>query len=70
LTANGDDYVMIDVTSVPENANEEIVTVTKVYTLNGQMIRNANLEELSKGIYIVQGLTSGGQLVTRRIVRN
>ena len=70
LTATGDNYVLIEVTSVPENADEEIVTVTKIYTLNGQMIRNANLEELSKGIYIVQGLTHNGQLVTMRIVRN
>ena len=70
LTATGDNYVLIEVTSVPENADEEIVTVTKIYTLNGQMIRNANLEELSRGIYIVQSLTRNGQLVTMRIVRN
>ena len=68
LTATGDDYVLIEVTSTPEYSNEEIVTVTKVYTINGQLIRNTNLEELSHGIYIIQGLSSDGKLVTRKMV--
>ena len=68
LTETGDDYVFISVTSIPENTNEEIVTVTKVYTLNGQSIRNANLEELSHGVYLVQGLTSDGKLVTKKMM--
>ena len=66
LTETGDNYVFITVTGVPENTDEEIVTVTKIYTLSGQMIRNADLEELSKGVYIVQGLTRDGRLVTQK----
>ncbi len=68
LTENGDDYVLITVTAVPENTAEEIVTVTKVYNMNGQLIYNANLEELSHGVYIVQGLTSDGKLITQKMV--
>ena len=68
LTEAGDDYLLINVTAVPENSQEEIVTVTKVYSLNGQMIHNANLEELSHGIYLVQGLTSDGKLVTKKMM--
>ena len=68
LTETGDDYVLITVTSVPENATEEITTIVKVYTLNGQMIRQINLEELSRGVYIVQGLTSNGNLVTKKMI--
>ena len=39
-----------------------------MYTLNGQMIRHINLEELSRGVYIVQGLTSNGNLVTKKMI--
>ena len=67
-TLTGEDYLLITVTSTPENATTEIVTVFKVYTLNGQIIRNANLEDLSRGVYIVQGLTSDGKLITQKMV--
>ena len=66
LTESGDNYLFITVTSTPENTDEEIVTVTKVYTLTGQLLRDANPETLSRGIYIIQGLTRNGQLVTRK----
>ena len=68
LTESGDDYLLITVTAVPENVDEEIVTVTKIYTLNGQMIRNANLEALSPGVYLIHGLTSTGKLIIKKIV--
>lgn len=70
LTETGDDYVFITVTGLPETTDEEIVTVTKVYTLSGQLIRNANLEELSRGVYIVQGLTKDGKLINKKTVVN
>ena len=66
LTASGDDYLFITVTGVPENTDEEIVDVLKVYTLNGQLIRNANLETLSRGIYLIQGLSRKGKLVVQK----
>ena len=68
MTPEGEYYVFIEVTAVNENADETIVTVTKVYTLQGQLIKNGNLENLSHGIYIVQGLTSIGKLVNRKMV--
>ena len=67
-TINGENYLFIEVTSVDENSDEAIVTVTKVYTLQGQLIKNVNMEDLSHGIYIVQGLTSSGNLVNRKVV--
>lgn len=67
LTETGDDYLLISMTSVPENTDEELLTITKVYTLNGQIVRNANLEELSRGVYIVQGLTKNGKPITRKL---
>ncbi len=65
LTPDGEDHLLIMVTSTPESATTEMVTVIKVYTLSGQMIPNANLDELSHGVYIIQGLTREGKLVTR-----
>ena len=67
LTPSGDNYVFVDVTSVSEYVDEEIVTPTKVYTMAGQQVRNTNLEELTPGIYIVQGLTKEGKLVTHKL---
>lgn len=68
LTVNGENYLFIEVTSVDENPDEAIVTVTKVYTLQGQLIKNVNMEDLSHGIYIVQGLTSSGRLVNQKVI--
>ena len=68
LTVSGDNYLFIEVTSVDENPDEAIVTVTKIYTLQGQQIKNVNLEHLSHGVYIVQGLTSSGKLVNRKVM--
>jgi len=70
LTPDGEDFLIIEVTAVPENTMEEITTITKIYTATGQLIRNANPEELSRGVYIIQGLTSDGKLVTRKVIVN
>ena len=71
LTPDGEDYIIIEVTSVPENDSENIiVTVLKIYSTNGQVIRKANLSGLSSGVYIVQGLTYTGKLVTKKVIVN
>ena len=66
LTPEGEDHLIIEVTHVAENSNEQIVKVLKVFTLNGQVIQNAHWESLSEGVYILQGLTEDGTLVTRK----
>lgn len=68
LTPEGENYVFIEVTAVNENIDEPIVSVTKIYTLQGQLIKNTSLENLSHGVYIVQGLTSNGKLVNQKIL--
>ena len=67
LTPDGEDYLFIEVTSVPEYADENIVTIVKVYNLNGQLLRGNNLDELPTGIYLIQGLTKKGKTVTRKL---
>lgn len=70
LTPDGQDFVFVEVTGIPENTDEEIVTVTNIYNAKGQALANKSLEELSTGFYIVQGLTKDGKTVTRKIVVN
>ena len=70
LTASGDDYLFLTVTSTPENSDEQMVTVTKIFTLNGQALTSTDMEDLSQGIYILQGLTAEGRLVHKKIVIN
>ncbi len=71
LTPDGEDYIIIEVTSVPENDNDnEIVTLLKIYSTSGQVIRNANMSELSSGVYILQGLTATGKFVTKKVIVN
>ena len=70
-TPDGLDYIIIEVTSVPENEiDTEIVTLLKIYSASGQIIRNANFGELTSGVYIIQGLNSTGKLVTKKVVLN
>ena len=66
-TPDGADFVSIEVTSVPENNEEAIVTVLNVYTMNGQRVQSNRLETLSKGIYLLEGLTSDGKRIHRKI---
>ena len=70
LTPDGEDFVIINVTGIEENVEETMVTVTGIYTMNGQCLKHNNVNELSNGIYIIQGLTEDGQRVNRKIVIN
>ena len=66
-TPDGADFVTVEVTSVPENNEEAIVTVLNVYTLSGQRVQSNRLETLSKGVYLLEGLTSDGKRIHRKI---
>ena len=70
LTPEGADHVDVIVTSVAENTKDEIVTVVNVYSMNGQRIGDVELSELNTGVYIIQGLTQDGRLVSRKMVVN
>lgn len=70
LTPSGDNYLLIEVTSTPENSDDKMVSVTKIFTINGQALSSTETERLSQGIYILQGLTADGRLVHKKIVIN
>nr|MCR5014001.1 T9SS type A sorting domain-containing protein [Bacteroidales bacterium] len=67
-TPDDKDYIIVVVTSIEENSDEEIVTLLKIYNIKGQLLRNVNLEELSTGVYILQGLTQDGKLVSNKVL--
>ena len=67
LTLSGEDNVIVEVTGVYENANDEIVTIVNLYNMRGQRLGIKDLNELNTGVYILQGLTRNGNLVTQKI---
>lgn len=67
LTPSGEDNVIVEVTGVYENANDEIVTIVNLYNMRGQSLGIKDLNELNTGVYILQGLTRNGNLVTQKI---
>lgn len=71
LTPEGNDYVVINGgESVPETEYSEIVDIIAIYNINGQILNHKNIENLSSGMYIVQGSTANGKIITKKIVVN
>lgn len=68
LTPDGEDHVEIHVTGIKENLNEAIITVLNIYNMQGQHIKAKNIDNLSNGIYILQGLTETGQMVSHKVI--
>ena len=70
LTPNGENYIDIVVTGIGEASENEMVTITRIFTMNGQCLKHNNTEKLSNGVYIIQGLTEDGKLVSHKVVVN
>ena len=70
LTPDGEDHVYIYVTGIQENTSEEIVTLMRVYNMSGQVLKCSDTNTLTNGVYILQGLTKEGKLVSRKVVVN
>ncbi|MBO7083369.1 MAG: T9SS type A sorting domain-containing protein [Bacteroidales bacterium] len=56
----------LDVEEIFED--EEIVTIVKVFNVNGQVMQCRNLNELNIGVYIIQGTTESGKTINKKIV--
>ena len=69
-TPNGLDYVYINVTGIDENTDDEIVTLVRVISATGQTLRCNDVNELNSGLYILQGMTKDGKMVSKKIVVN
>lgn len=68
LTPNGEDHVTVEITGIDENTNNSIITVLNVYNTTGQRITVNDMNELTTGVYILQGLTEDGRLVSRKVM--
>lgn len=67
-TPDNEDYLIVEVTGIEENTNDEIVTIVNIYTANGQSLQVKDLNELRTGLYILQGMTQDGRLVNQKVV--
>lgn len=70
LTPDGEDFLLIEITGIGEHCIGEMVSVLKIYTLTGQQLKHNNINELSNGVYILQGLTQDGQVISQKVVVN
>ena len=70
LTPDGEDHITIEVTGIDENTDDEIVSIMNIYNANGQRLQVKDQNELSTGLYILQGLTQDGRLVNKKLVVN
>lgn len=68
LTPDGEDHISVEITGIPENSEGEITSILRIFNMNGQCMEHNKLNELSSGVYIIQGLTNNGALVSRKIV--
>ena len=68
LTSDGEDFVYIIVTGIEEETDDDMVTIERIFTMNGQCLKHNNVDELSDGVYFLQGLTQNGNLITKKIV--
>ena len=69
LTPDGEDHVTIVITAIPENTEEEIVSILSVYTIKGQLVNAKDLNELSQGVYIVKGITDSGKTIIKKVIK-
>ena len=68
LTPEGEDFVLIEVTGLQENSDEEIVTILRMFNASGQAINSKTLEGLNTGLYIIQGVTKDGNWASKKIM--
>lgn len=70
LSTDGEHYILLEVTGIEENIDEEIVTLIRIINANGQTQQCKDLNELTPGLYILQGTNKDGQMVNKKIIVN
>lgn len=59
-----------DDTGIEEWTHDAVVNIIQVFNILGQPLNVTDLNELSTGIYILQGLTEDGRLVNKKVLIN
>ena len=62
--------IPIDSTGIEEWTNDIVVNVIDVFNMLGQIVKVTDLNELTPGIYILQGLTEDGRRVNQKVLIN
>ena len=57
-------------TGLADRTKDVIINVLCVFDMKGQLIKKSDLNDLTPGIYILQGLTEDGRLVNRKVLIN
>ena len=70
LTPEGLDYLEVFITGIQDNSVDEIVDIVRVFNTKGQAFNKKNLDDLSNGVYILQGLTRDGRLISQKVIVN
>lgn len=68
LTINGENIITIEITDIEEITNSEIINLLNIYSLKGQRMKVNDINELNAGIYIIQGLSEDGRLMSRKVM--
>ena len=68
LTPEGENHVTIEVTGIEEHNNGGIINLLNVFNMKGQRITVNDMNELNTGVYILQGLTEDGRLVSQKVM--
>lgn len=68
LTPEGENHVQIEITGIEENTGNRIINVLNIYNMSGQRIMVSDMNELNTGVYIIQGLTEDGRLISRKVM--
>lgn len=68
IGTNGD-MGEIEPTALPDIEYEEIETVTAVYNINGQVVNCIDINRLTQGIYIIEGITASGKQTIQKVIK-
>ena len=69
LTPEGEDYIIIEVTKIPEYEYEEIIDVMAIYNIKGQLVNTKDINELAHGIYAIIGTTDSGKTIVKKVLK-
>lgn len=57
-------------TGIAERANDVVINVQYIFNMLGQRVNVTDLNELTPGIYVLQGQTEDGRLVNKKVLIN
>ena len=69
LTPDGEDRITIEITSISENSELEIVSILSVYNINGQLVNTKDINELTPGIYAIIGISESGKTIVKKVLK-